>query len=72
MTGKSKSVAIRDRDDLFRLQEYTTCVQYNAFEIGDIRAWINKYCRGTVHISAAFLYFEEEADAVLFKLSNGG
>ena len=46
-----------------------TPVKYNTFDVGDLRPWLRKHCEGHVTIGAAYLYFELNTDAVIFKLA---
>jgi hypothetical protein len=70
MENQVETVTIRDMDDLLRLQSYTTCIQYNSHLEVNVRDWIKTHCKGKVHISAAFLYFEDKQDATFYKLSH--
>lgn len=46
-----------------------TMMKYDNFDVGDLRTWIRVNCKGHVTIGAAYLYFESEQDALLFKLA---
>lgn len=49
---------------------YWQKVKYNPFTVGDLRTWVRTHCTGSMTIGDAWLYFELDADAMLFKLSH--
>jgi len=40
----------------------------NAWDRDDLRIWINENIEGDYRVNATYIFFEDDSDAVLFKL----